>query len=106
VQVAIITGAGSGIGLATAKQLFDMGMAIVGVGRDPAKLADLEKAIGDPARVATISVDVAADDAPQRIVQLALDRFGGSISLSTMPGSANPSRCTRPTMRCWIIFSG
>ena len=37
-KVAIITGAGSGIGLATAKQLFDLDFAIVGVGRDAAKL--------------------------------------------------------------------
>ena len=38
-QVAIITGAGSGIGLATARMLHDMGMAIVGIRRDPVKLS-------------------------------------------------------------------
>ena len=62
-QVAIITGAGSGIGLATAKQLYDMGMAIVGVGRDPAKLTNLEAEIDDPDRLATLSVDIATDAA-------------------------------------------
>mgnify|MGYP006387344571 FL=1 len=75
-EVAIISGAGSGIGFATAKQLYEKGMCIVGVGRDPAKLADLEKAINDPERLVTISVDIAADDAPKRIVDLALARFG------------------------------
>ncbi len=75
-QVAIITGAGSGIGLGTAKHLHAAGMAIVGVGRDLVKLATLETEIGDPARLATLSIDVTHDDAPHRIVNLALERFG------------------------------
>ena len=48
IKTAIITGAGSGIGLATAKMLHDMGMAVVGVGRDTGKLARLEAEISDP----------------------------------------------------------
>ncbi|WHO39021.1 SDR family oxidoreductase [Sphingobium sp. AP49] len=89
-QVAIITGAGSGIGLCTAKMLHDAGMAIVGVGRDPAKLATLESEIGDPARVATLSIDVTANDAPARIVQLALDRFGRIDFLVNNAGAGSP----------------
>jgi len=89
-QVAIITGAGSGIGLATARQLYDMGMAIVGVGRDPEKLAALEREIGDPARLATLSADIAADDAPQAIVQLALQRFGRIDFLVNNAGIGKP----------------
>ena len=76
VRTAIITGAGSGIGLATAKALSTMGFAVVGVGRDKAKLAVLESAIGYAGMVATISADVTAADAPERIVALALERFG------------------------------
>jgi meso-butanediol dehydrogenase / (S,S)-butanediol dehydrogenase / diacetyl reductase len=89
-QVAIITGAGSGIGLATAKQLYDAGMAIVGIGRDPAKLAALASAIDDPARLATLSVDIAADEAPQAIVNLALDRFGRIDFLINNAGLGSP----------------
>ncbi|MBB5686806.1 SDR family NAD(P)-dependent oxidoreductase [Sphingobium boeckii] len=89
-QVAIITGAGSGIGLGTAKMLYDAGMAIVGVGRDQAKLAALETTIADPARLATLSIDVTADDAPQRIVQCALDRFGRIDFLVNNAGSGSP----------------
>jgi meso-butanediol dehydrogenase / (S,S)-butanediol dehydrogenase / diacetyl reductase len=89
-QVAIITGAGSGIGLATAKMLHDVGMAIVGVGRDPAKLATLAETLGDPARLATLSVDVTATDAPQRIVKFALDRFGRIDFLINNAGVGSP----------------
>jgi len=89
-QVAIITGAGSGIGLATARQLYDAGMAIVGVGRDPAKLTALEGEIGDPERLATLAVDIADVEAPQAIVKLALDRFGQIDFLINNAGLGSP----------------
>ena len=38
-KIAWITGAGSGLGLGIAHKLAAAGMAIVGVGRDPEKLA-------------------------------------------------------------------
>lgn len=89
-QVAIITGAGGGIGLATAKQLSAMGMAVVGIGRDPGKLAVLEQEIGDPGRVATLAIDIAADEAPQAIVKLALERFGRIDFLINNAGLGSP----------------
>lgn len=89
-KVAIITGAGSGIGLATAKLLHEAGNAVVGVGRDTAKLATLEKEIGDPTKIATISVDVTADDAPKKIVDLALERFGRIDFLVNNAGVGSP----------------
>ena len=88
-QVAIITGAGSGIGLATARILHGQGVAIVGVGRDKAKLAALESELG-AARVATISADVTAKDAPAQIAQLALDRFGRIDFLVNNAGVGSP----------------
>ena len=75
-EVAIITGAGSGIGLATAKEMHARGVAIVGVGRDQGKLAELERELGGKDRLETISIDITADDAPQKIVDSALQRFG------------------------------
>lgn len=89
-QVAIITGAGSGIGFGTARMLYDMGMAVVGVGRDPAKLVALEAAINDPGRIATLSIDVTEDEAPKKIVQLALDRFGRIDFLINNAGAGSP----------------
>jgi meso-butanediol dehydrogenase / (S,S)-butanediol dehydrogenase / diacetyl reductase len=90
VQTAIITGAGSGIGLATAKLLHATGMAIIGVGRDPGKLATLEAEIADPDRLLALSVDIAADDAPQTIVRSALDRFGRIDFLINNAGLGSP----------------
>ncbi|MDE2403782.1 MAG: SDR family oxidoreductase [Sphingomonadales bacterium] len=89
-KTAIITGAGSGIGLASAKALSAMGFAVVGVGRDTGKLAALEAEIGDPAKVATISADVTADDAPAAIVALALERFGRIDALVNNAGVGSP----------------
>jgi NAD(P)-dependent dehydrogenase (short-subunit alcohol dehydrogenase family) len=89
-QVAIITGAGGGIGLATARQLYDRGMAIVGIGRDPGKLALLEKALDDPERVVTLAIDIAADEAPRSIVELTLARFGRIDFLINNAGLGSP----------------
>lgn len=89
-KVAIITGAGSGIGLATAKMLHAEGLAIVGVGRDKAKLAALEQELGGTERLLTISVDVTADDAPQTIVKATLDRFGRIDHLVNNAGVGSP----------------
>lgn len=90
-ETAIITGAGSGIGLATAIKLSQMGMAVLGVGRDPAKLANLEAAIGDHERIATIAIDVTADDAPRRIVEAAVSHWGHIDYLINNAGVGRPS---------------
>lgn len=89
-QVAIITGAGSGIGLCTAKLLHEAGMAIVGVGRDRTKLATLEKELGGAERLLTISTDVTVDEAPGKIVKGALDRFGRIDFLVNNAGIGSP----------------
>lgn len=89
-QVAIITGAGSGIGLGSAVKLAATGMAIVGVGRDANKLQDLRKAIGDESRVATLAVDVTGQDAPGKIVDLALSKWGRVDFLINNAGAGRP----------------
>ena len=89
-NVAVITGAGSGIGLRCATKLAQAGMAVVGVGRDAGKLDDLETAIKDPARVATVSADLTDDTAPARIVAAAMERFGRIDFLINNAGIGRP----------------
>jgi len=89
-EVAIITGAGSGIGLTTAQLLHSMGMAVVGVGRDQSKLANLENSINDPERLLTLSVDLTDTDAPATIVNATLERFGQINYLINNAGIGSP----------------
>jgi NAD(P)-dependent dehydrogenase (short-subunit alcohol dehydrogenase family) len=93
-RVAIVTGASSGIGFGTAIKLAEQGMAVLGSGRDDARLADLEQGMADagvdPARVATLAVDLTADDAPRRIVDAAVDRWGRVDFLVNNAGVGSP----------------
>lgn len=89
-QVAIVTGASSGIGFSCAVRLARMGMAVLGTGRDQRRLAQLEQAIDDPRRVATLAIDLTQDDAPKRIVELALSRWSRIDFLVNNAGVGKP----------------
>ncbi|MGV0677109.1 SDR family oxidoreductase [Mycolicibacterium fortuitum] len=89
-QVAIVTGASSGIGFGCATALTEAGMAVLGTGRDEDRLTELEQAVGDPERIATLAVDLTDDDAPQRIVEAALSRWGRIDFLINNAGIGSP----------------
>ncbi|WP_370309802.1 SDR family NAD(P)-dependent oxidoreductase [Sinimarinibacterium flocculans] len=89
-QVAIVTGASSGIGFGTAVKLAQMGMAVVGVGRDEKKLAGLASAIGRPDQIATLAVDLTADAAPEQVAELAMSRWGRIDFLVNNAGVGSP----------------
>ena len=89
-QVAIVTGASGGIGFGCAVKLAEMGMAILATGRDEGKLEDVAKAINDPGRVATLAIDLTTDDAPKRIVELAVSRWGHIDFLVNNAGVGRP----------------
>jgi len=71
-QVAIVTGASSGIGFSCATTLAEQGMAVLGTGRDAERLAELEKAVGSD-RIATLAVDLTASsrEAANEAIELA-----------------------------------
>jgi NAD(P)-dependent dehydrogenase (short-subunit alcohol dehydrogenase family) len=88
--VAIVTGASSGIGFGTAVKLTEMGMAVLGTGRVADKLDQLATTIDAPERVATLALDLTDDDAPRRVVDLALSRWGRIDYLINNAGVGSP----------------
>lgn len=85
--VAIVTGASSGIGFGCATMLAEQGMAVLGTGRDAGRLAELQK---QSDRIATLAVDLTDDDAPKRIVDAALERWGRIDFLVNNAGIGSP----------------
>lgn len=72
-KVAIVTGAADGMGRAIVERFAAEGAKVVATDVDAARLVAAHD--GNPS-VATIGVDITAVDAPDRIVGLAIDRFG------------------------------
>lgn len=89
-QVAVVTGATGGIGFGCAARLAEMGMAVLATGRNGGKLAELAGVIGDPDRVATCALDLTDDDAPRRITDAALTRWGRVHFLVNAAGVGSP----------------
>lgn len=73
-KVAVVTGASSGIGRATALAFSREGASVVLVSRDESALKTVAGEAAGP--TAIVAGDVTADDTPARVVQAALDRFG------------------------------
>jgi len=76
-KVALVTGAGGGIGLSCAEQLAVAGFAVVMVGRSR-NVLEAAEAIGNQAvaEVVPFLCDVAQEDQMQSVVQQVDDRFG------------------------------
>ncbi len=89
-QVAIVTGASSGIGFGCAIELAAQGIALLATGRDEARLAELADAVDAPDRIETLAVDLTADDGPRRIVDAAVNRWGRVDFLINNAGVGKP----------------
>ena len=74
-KVAVVTGASSGIGRATALALSRAGASVVLVSRDATALAAVAAGAEGPAHV--VAADVTADGTPERVTRETVERFGG-----------------------------
>jgi NAD(P)-dependent dehydrogenase (short-subunit alcohol dehydrogenase family) len=89
---AIVTGASSGIGLATAAALADAGMAVVLVGRRAGPLDDAAAGLrATGAAVATVAIDLADPASPTAIVRAAIESFGRLDALVNNAAIAYPA---------------
>jgi 3-oxoacyl-[acyl-carrier protein] reductase len=87
-SVAIVTGASSGIGRATAFRLAQDFEAVVVVARRAPELSELARAIEDEhATPLAIDLDLSTHDAPQRVIEPALERFGRIDALVNVAGA-------------------
>ncbi|CAM3308612.1 MULTISPECIES: SDR family NAD(P)-dependent oxidoreductase [Saccharibacillus] len=71
-KVVIVTGASSGIGLATAKLFLEEGANVVGASRHPERIREL----GEEDRVLAVEADLSTAEGPKRLVEAAIAKFG------------------------------
>ncbi len=75
--VAIVTGAGSGIGAATARLLAERGMIVALVGRREARLAEVAHQIeANSGEAMIVRADLSETNVPHEVVERVLSRFG------------------------------
>ncbi|MEV0241429.1 SDR family oxidoreductase [Streptomyces sp. NPDC050674] len=87
-RTVLVTGAGSGIGRATAHAFADEGAHVVAVGRREAPLA--ETAAHAPSRISVLAADITADDGPETVVRTVLERHGRIDVLVNNAGIVTP----------------
>jgi NAD(P)-dependent dehydrogenase (short-subunit alcohol dehydrogenase family) len=86
-QVAIVTGATSGIGRAAALRFGAAGASVLAVGRDAAALEDVARLVTrEGGSAATFQADVTGPGAAERIVEAAAQRFGRLTTLVNAAG--------------------
>jgi NAD(P)-dependent dehydrogenase (short-subunit alcohol dehydrogenase family) len=75
-RVALVTGAASGIGRATARRLFEAGWKVAAADRDAKALETLAAELGTPSRVFVSALDVTDEAAAEKTVAMAAEALG------------------------------
>lgn len=88
-QVLVITGASSGIGLATARMAADRGAKLVLVARNETALRDIAKELSRRGgRAIVVPADVGRREDIERVAKVAIDTFGGVDTWINNAGAA------------------
>lgn len=89
-KVAIVTGAGTGIGKAVVLALLKDGFRVVLAGRRPGPLADVIALSGVPERALAVPTDVSDPDAVKALFEAAVNQFGRVDVLFNNAGVSAP----------------
>ncbi|HEV7919253.1 MAG TPA: SDR family oxidoreductase [Thermoanaerobaculia bacterium] len=97
-KVAIVTGASSGIGRATAQLLAGRGALVAVMARSEEKLAELASE-----RILAVTGDVADPEAVERLFAAAESRFGSCEILINNAGMVDPRPLLKTTLEEWEL---
>jgi 3-oxoacyl-[acyl-carrier protein] reductase len=91
-RVALVTASSKGLGKASALALADEGCKVVVCARGEDALRDTEKELAGRTEVLAIVDDVTEPDAPRRLVEATVERFGAIDILVANAGGPPPAR--------------
>lgn len=101
-QVAIITGAGSGIGAATAVRFVEEGAAVIINGRTRSKLEEVARKINRPDKVVILPGDVRDERLAPEAVREADKRFGRLDVVVSNAAAYSPTPFPQATLNEWL----
>jgi 3-oxoacyl-[acyl-carrier protein] reductase len=103
-QTALITGAGRGIGRATALKLAECGADIVLVGRDKKELSETESAIKNAYKVRTLTIisDITKDGSAEKTFETALKEYVRIDILINNAGIISDKLAVRMNDKEWL----
>ncbi len=105
-KTAVVTGSGSGIGLAVAEAFVREGFNVVLNGRNKDKLDNAATQIGSPDQLSIITGDVTNPEAADQIVNKAVERFGQIDILVNNAGTFSTKPFTEYTIEELDTFLG
>ncbi|QQS12424.1 MAG: SDR family oxidoreductase [Rhodospirillales bacterium] len=102
-KVAIVTGGASGIGAASCRLFAEEGARVLAVDRPESAIATAHAGID---AIAALGVDITGDDAPKRILDAAVERFGGVDILFNNAGVSGRAFAEEMTDEHWDRVMG